>query len=250
MNGKTCFIVSSALFALFLAGCAKKTTGPSEHDLASAQKIVDKATDTLREHLTSEHKASVGELIARARGIMIIPGMGDVSFFFSLGGGSALVMARSDNGWSGPVFLYRGTGGFGIQAGVTRTSGMILYMDEEDVRYVLKTGAVLQAQAAITFLDADYEGNRTPEFYETGEVVFIGDTSGLYAGIGLEGGGFSDRVDLNAAYNGVKNGDPIGILYSLGSRPEGARHLRDLLDMAVRESEKAQKKDDTEVPSR
>lgn len=239
----------TVLLSIFLVGCAGKSTGSTARDVASAQGIVDLATETLRASMEGEGKTVVPELIAKAKGIMIIPGMGSVSFFFSVGGGNAVMMARTADGWTGPAFLSKGTGGLGMQAGVTRTSGIILYMDEADVRYVLETGAVVQGQAAITFLDADFEGNRTPEFFETGDVVFIGDTSGLYVGIGVSGGGMSDRVGLNAAYHGVTDGSAENILYALSTVPEGAQPLRDLLATAEAAGAEATKKDGTEVPS-
>ena len=164
------------------------------------------------------------------------------------------MMARTDKGWAGPAFLSKGTAGLGVQAGVTKTSGLILYMNEEDVKYVLDTGAIFQGQAAITFLDKDYEGNRTPEFVETGDVVFIGDTTGLYAGIGVSGGGLTSRDALNAAYHGVVDGTPENILYKSATEPQGTRHLVDLLDMAESVAAKAAvdkkpKKDGIEIPS-
>lgn len=239
----------SVILLAFLAGCAGKSSGNTAREVSSAQSLVDAATETLRDHLEGDQKVPVSALIARSKGIMIIPGMGSVSFFLSFGGGKALMMAKTDAGWSGPVFLSKGTGGLGIQAGVTKTSGLLIYMDEEDVRYVLETGAIMQGKAAITFLDSDFEGNRTPEFVETGEVVFIGDTSGLYAGIGVDAGGLGNRLGLNAAYNDVTDGDPENILYTVKTKPSGAAHLRDLLEMADTLSAGQTKKDGTEVPS-
>ncbi len=218
--------------SFFLFGCAGKSSSTVARNAAVGQELVDSAMAVLRSNLEGEKKDVLNSLIARAKGVMIIPAMGDVSFFFSLGGGSAVVMARTAHGWSGPAFLSKGTGGIGAQAGVTRMSGVILYMDAEDVRYVLETGGVFQGRAAITLLDEDYEGNRTPEFYETGDVVFIGETSGLFAGIGIRGGGLSNRDGLNAAYHDVKDGSPENVLYNTAEVPAGARHLCDLLDMA------------------
>lgn len=252
MQSRFFLMIIAVVLAVSLVGCAGKSSGPQE--IEAGQAIVDAATATLRPYLEGDQRIPVSLLIARAKGILIIPGMGDVSFFFSVGGGNAVMMARTARGWTGPAFLSKGTGGIGVQAGVTRTSGMILYMNEEDVRYVLDTGAVMQAKASLTFLDKDYEANRTPEFFETGDVVFIGDTSGLYAGVGISGGGLSDRMSLNAAYHGVTDGSPENILYTKASAAEGARHLRDLLTMAdsvaaKADGQKTTKKDGIEIPS-
>ncbi|QJB58539.1 lipid-binding SYLF domain-containing protein [Pseudodesulfovibrio sp. zrk46] len=240
-----------ATLCFLMIGCSSRNN--TTQQASNGQVIVDAATDTLRENLEKEQNKSMASLIAQAKGMMIIPYIGNVSFFFSLGGGNAVVMARGEEGWTGPVFLSKGTAGLGIQAGVTRTSGVVLYMDAEDVKYVLETGAVLQGQAAITFLDKDYEGNRSPEFVETGDVVFIGDVSGLFAGIGVAGGGLSNRNELNAAYHGVEDGNPESILFKSASVPQGASALLDLLNGADAEASKASddkenKKGGTDVP--
>jgi lipid-binding SYLF domain-containing protein len=233
-------VLLAVLLSFLLAGCAGRSVNSGSE--ATAQGLVDSAEATLRAGLDGERGQTLRQLIAKARGAMIVPGMGSVSFIFSLGGGNGVLLARNGERWSGPVFLTKGTGGIGMQAGVTRVSGIILYMRDEDVRYVLETGALLQGRAAITFLDADFEGNRTPEFVETGDVIFVGDTAGLYAGIGVTTGGLSNRVGLNAAYHDVADGSPEHVLFETGTVPEGARALVELLDGAT-------KKDGTEVPS-
>ena len=104
-------------------------------------------------------------------------------------------------------------------------------------------------------LSADYKGNETPEFYESGDVYFVGENSGLYAGIAIDGGGFSDRTGLNEVYSGVEGGGPLAILYKDGSMPDGVQKLRDMLAQAGIDGKKEAasgvktKKDGTEVPS-
>ena len=243
------------LTVLLLAGCAGKGTRGQTNDAASAQALVDEAAHVLSLSLDKDGKGVLKNLIARARGVMIIPAVGDVSFLFSLGGGNAVVMANTSKGWAGPVFLSKGSAGFGFQAGISKQSGVMLYMHEDDVLYLLRTGAVLKGQARATILGSDYRANETPEFYESGMVYFIGEQSGLYAGIAINGGGFSDRIALNEIYNGVEGGDPIAILYDAGSMPDGALLLRDMLDQAGIAGQKMllsgdkKEKDGTEVPS-
>jgi lipid-binding SYLF domain-containing protein len=243
----------SVVLAIFLTGCAGRGgssgSGSGSGAEATAQSLVDSATHTLKAGLDGERGERLRQLISQAKGAMIVPGMGSVSFIFSIGGGNGVMLAQTGSGWSGPVFLTKGTGGLGMQAGVTRVSGIILYMRDEDVRYVLETGALLQGRAAITFLNADYEGNRTPEFVETGDVIFVGDTEGLYAGIGVSTGGLSNRTSLNAAYHRTADGRPEQILYEMKTVPEGARGLVDLLERAGAQGREATKKDGTEIPS-
>jgi lipid-binding SYLF domain-containing protein len=241
--------------AFLLAGCSAKSTRGTTNDLAVAQGMVDEAVTVLAESLAKDQNGVLKELISRAKGIMIIPAIGDVSFIFSVGGGNSIVLANTDAGWTGPVFFSKGTVGFGAQAGISKQSGLMLYMNEDDVRYLLRTGGVLRGKARATILTADYKANETPEFYESGDVYFVGEHSGLYAGIAIDGGGFSDRTGLNEVYCGVKGGGPLAILYKESSMPSGALKLRDLLIQAGADgknavlSHEATKKDETEVPS-
>jgi lipid-binding SYLF domain-containing protein len=254
--GKRHYLILAVIVTGFLlAGCAGKTTRGKTSDMAVAQALVDEATQLLGQSLDNDERGTLKRLIARAKGIMIIPAIGDVSFLFSVGGGNAIVFANTDTGWTGPVFLSKGTAGFGLQAGVSKQSGLMLYMHDDDVRYLLNTGSVLQGQARAVLLTLDYKVNETPEFQESGEVYFVGERSGLYAGIAIGGGGFSDRIGLNEVYSGVEGGGPIAILYEVGSMPTGAQRLRDMLKQAVIDEKKVsfpgvtKEKDGTEVPS-
>ena len=237
------------LFLFLLSGCGVKSTGGTASDRATAQAMVDVASQMLQDSLDRDKEGVLRKLIGEAKGIMIIPAIGDVSFIFSLGGGNALLLANTDKGWTGPVFMSKGTVGWGLQAGVSKQSGLLLFMHEDDVRYVVQTGGVFRGQARIVAITTDYEYNETPEFYESGDVFFVGEYSGLYAGIALSGGGFSDRLSLNEAFSGVEGGGPRTILYDKGLQPYGAERLVSLLNQAGSSSQMEKEKDGTEVPS-
>lgn len=233
-------IVLMVLLVMSLMGCAGKSTRGTSGDQQTAQALVDEAGTVLERILDGDRNETLNKLITQSKGIMIIPEIGDVSLIFSIGGGRAIVLANTDVGWSGPVFLSKGTVGFGAQAGVSRQSGLMLFMHEDDVKYLMQTGAVLQGQARATILSSDYKANETPEFYESGDVYFFGEKTGLYLGIAIDGGGFSDRVKLNEAYSGVEGGGPRAILYEDKKQPAGAQKLRDLLDRAKSNYESAE----------
>ena len=240
----------AAVLTLFLlAGCAARTTGSSDRDAATARTLVTNAEQVLEKYLADKGGDTLKVLLGRAKGMLIIPSAGEVSFFLSLGGGSGVLMANTSNGWTGPVFMTRSSVGWGMQAGGYSQSGIVLFMDEEDVRHVVETGFIFKGQARLVFLSADQEYGRTPEFRQAGDVYFVGSRSGLYAGVAFDTGGYADRPALNEALTGVAGGDPETVLYTVGARPEAAARLREMIGCAALAGALTKEKDGTEVPS-
>jgi lipid-binding SYLF domain-containing protein len=241
-------IAAVLLLLALLSGCAATASKGATTDRGTAQALVDEATGMVKNSLDKDKDGRLHRLIGEAKGIMIIPAMGDVSFIFSIGHGNALMTARTDKGWTGPVFMSKSSLGWGLQAGVSKESGLLLIMDEEDVRYILEKGAVLRGQARAVVLNAELDADQTPDFQESGNIYFVGERTGLYAGIALGTGGYSNRKALNQAFSGVEGGSPETILFDKKIRPYGAERLLDLLDRVGSESPKNEK-DGTEVPS-
>ena len=247
---KTCavhLLIVSLLLAL-LAGCGVKNGQGRASARGTAQARVDESTGLLADSLAEDPNGRLHELLRQARGVMLIPAIGDIGFIFSVGTGNALMTARTDHGWTGPVFMSRTTVGWGLQAGVTKQSGLLLIMHEEDVRYILEKGGVLQGQARAVVLNRELEPNETDSFQQSGDIYFVGERTGLYAGIALDAGGFSNRTNLNEAFTGVVGGAPETILFDRKIRPHGAERLLEMLDAAGPPTPENEK-DGTEVPS-
>jgi lipid-binding SYLF domain-containing protein len=242
------YIAALLLLLALAAGCAAAASRGATTDRGTAQALVDEATGMVEKSLKNDKDGRLHRLIAEAKGVMIIPAVGDVSFIFSIGHGNALMTARTDKGWTGPVFMSKSSLGWGLQAGVSKESGLLLIMNEDDVRYILEKGAVLGGKARAVVLNAELDADQTPEFHESGKIYFVGERTGLYAGIALGTGGYSNRKGLNQAFSGVEGGSPETILFDRKLRPHGAERLLELLDKAGSAAPKNEK-DGTEVPS-
>ncbi|MBG0789784.1 MAG: lipid-binding SYLF domain-containing protein [Desulfovibrionaceae bacterium] len=240
----------AALLILFLtAGCAAGTTGVPKRDAATARAMTADAEQLLERHLAARGGDELRRLIRRAEGMLLIPSAGEFGFLVTLGGGSGVLLANTDDGWTGPVFMGRGALGWGWQAGGYSQSGIVLFMHEKDVRYVLETGFIFQGQARLVVFSADEEYGRSPEFRNEGDVYFIVSRTGLFAGVSIDTGGYSNRPGLNAAFTGVAGGDPETVLYKAKARPEAAARLRGLIGNAALFGAPEKEKDGTEAPS-
>ncbi|BDQ33175.1 lipid-binding SYLF domain-containing protein [Pseudodesulfovibrio portus] len=240
----------TVVLSLFLlSGCAARTTGVKETDTATARDLVVEAEQVLAKYLADPGGEALKPLLSRAKGMMIIPSAGEFGFLLTIGGGRGLLLANTDGGWTGPVFMARSSLGWGWQAGGYSRTGLVLFMHEDDVRYVMETGFVFKGHADLVIFNCDDEYGRSPEFRESGDVYFVGEKAGLFAGVAFDTGGYSDRPTLNEALSGVPGGDPETVLYTVGARPEAAARLRELIAGAALEGATTKEKDGTEVPS-
>ena len=236
------------LLLVLLVGCGVKHTDGGASARGTAQALVDESTGLLADSLANDKSGRLHELLREAKGVMLVPAIGDIGFILSVGNGNALMTARTDHGWTGPVFMSRTTVGWGFQAGVSKQSGLLLIMHEDDIRYILEKGGVLKGQARAVLLNNQLEANETDSFYQSGDIYFVGERTGLYAGIALDAGGFSNRTGLNEAFSGVAGGAPEAILFDKKIRPHGAERLLEMLDEAGAPTPEKEK-DGTEVPS-
>lgn len=237
------------MLSLFLlSGCAARPTEVKESDTAAARGLVAEAEQVLEKHLAGSDD-TLKSLFGRAKGVLIIPSAGEFGFLLTIGGGKGLLLANTENGWTGPVFMARNSLGWGWQGGGYTQSGIVLFMHEDDVRYVMETGFILKGHANLVIFNCDEEYGRTPEFKESGDVYFVGEKAGLFVGVAVDTGGYSDRPTLNEALTGVAGGDPETVLYTVGARPEAAARLRGLIGSAALAGAMTKEKDGTEVPS-
>lgn len=216
-----------------LPGCAGKRSTSPDQDAARAHALVATAHHTLESLLDGDRGDDLRRLLAMAKGVMIVPDMGSAGFLFSVDTGNGVLLARHGKNWAGPVFLTEASGGFGMLAGFKHVSGIFIYTDLADVEYVLQSGGVFQGRGGITVFTSNLEFRDTPKFQESGNVFFVGETTGLYAGTGVHGGGLMNRDHLNRAYYGFGDGDPEAVLSKGFPAPEDGSRLRALLSGAA-----------------
>jgi lipid-binding SYLF domain-containing protein len=142
-------------------------------------------------------------------------------------GGTGVVVARTEKGWSGPSAIGTGGLGVGFQAGVEITEFVIVLNTPAAVDAFAKQGNVTlggnlsvaagpvgrAAEASVGLQSAVYTYSRT---------------QGLFAGVSLEGTGVGTRDDVNAGYYG-RPVTASEILAGKVQAPAGAQKLRAVL---------------------
>jgi len=172
-------------------------TGAANADM---QDDINQAVSVL-ERFQEIPESAIPDVIMRdARGLAIFT-LTKAGFVFSGRGGSGIVVARTDKGWSGPSAIGAGGMGFGFQAGA-QVSELVIVLNTPDAVVAFAKGGNVTLGGAMSFaagpVGRDLEGSMA-----VGAVMYTYSRSqGLYAGVSLEGTVVYTRDDANAEFYG------------------------------------------------
>jgi lipid-binding SYLF domain-containing protein len=190
------------------------------------QADVDQAAAIIERFEAIPEKGIPPAVMRAARGVAILT-VTKAGFIGSARGGTGVVVARTEKGWSGPSAIGTGGLGVGFQAGVEITEFVIVLNTPAAVDAFAKQGNVTlggnlsvaagpvgrAAEASVSLQSAVYTYSRT---------------QGLFAGVSLEGTGVGTRDDVNAGYYG-RSVTAAEILAGKVQEPAGAQKLRAVL---------------------
>jgi SH3 domain-containing YSC84-like protein 1 len=193
---------------------------------AAMQEDVDQAVTIIERFQEIPETAIPAAIMRNAKGLAIMT-VTKGGFIFTGRGGTGIVVARTEKGWSGPSAIGTGGIGFGFQAGVQVSELVILLNTPEAVNAFSKEGNVTLGGAlsvAAGPVGRDAEGSVT-----LGAAMYTYSRSqGLFAGVSLEGTVIGTRKETNAEYYG-KPVEASDILSGKIPPPEGAKKLQQVL---------------------
>lgn len=207
-----------SLSAILFTACLVTTAAD-----AAMQDDVDQALSVI-ERFQQIPESAVPDVIMRdAKGLAIIT-MTKGGFVFSGRGGTGIVVARTDKGWSGPSAIGAGGMGFGFQAGVQVSELIIVLNTPDAVAAFAKGGNVTlggNMSLAAGPVGRDLEGSMT-----LGAVMYTYSRSqGFFAGVSLEGTVIGTRDEANAQYYSKLGITAREILSGSVPPPAGAEKL-------------------------
>ena len=209
------------VFAALLGACSLVAPG---HD--GMQRDVDQAVAVIERFEAIPERAIPPAVMRAARGLAILT-VTKAGFIGSVRGGTGVVVARLDKGWSGPSAIGTGGIGVGFQAGAEVSELVIVLNTPAAIDAFAKGGNVTlggaltvaagpigrTAEAAIGLQTAMYTYSRS---------------QGLFAGVSLEGTVIGTRDEANAEYYG-KSVAAKDILAGNVQAPGGAKKLQQVL---------------------
>ena len=177
-----------------LSACA--TVSP--HDAMHSD--VEQAAAIIERFEAIPEKESPPAIMRAARGLAILT-VTKAGFIGSVRGGTGVVVARTQNGWSGPSAIGTGGLGAGLQAGA-EIAELVIVLNTPAAVDAFATGGNVTLGGAMGVAAGPI--GRTAEGSVTLQAAMYtySRTQGLFAGISIEGTVISTRDDLNEAYYG------------------------------------------------
>ena len=167
---------------------------------ADMQDDINQAVSVL-ERFQEIPETAVPDVIMRdAKGLAILT-LTKGGFVFTGRGGSGIVVARTEKGWSGPSAIGAGGMGFGFQAGA-QVSELIIVLNTPDAVVAFAKGGNVTLGGAMSLaagpVGRDLEGSMA-----VGAVMYTYSRSqGFFAGVSLEGTVVYTRDEANAEFYG------------------------------------------------
>ena len=206
------FLIVATLFT----ACA--TTSSRE----SMEADVDQAVSIIERFEAIPENAIPPAVMRAARGLAIIT-VTKAAFIGGVRGGTGIVVARTEKGWSGPSAIGTGGLGVGFQAGVEVAELVIVLNTQEAVNAFAQGGNVTLGGAL--GVAAGPVGRTAEAGVAVGAAIYTYSRSqGLFAGVSLEGTVIATRDQVNAAYYGEPV-EPREILAGRKQPPASARKL-------------------------
>jgi len=150
------------------------------------------------------------ELMSRARGIAVIPGV--IKGAFGLGGryGKGLISQRMANGnWSTPAFVEIGGGSFGFQIGVESTDLVLVFTNDDGIKSLLDGKVTMSVDASVAAGPVGRQASASTDVTLDSEIYAYSRSKGLFAGVALDGAALTIDDSANRKVYGVSDGKAI-----------------------------------------
>jgi lipid-binding SYLF domain-containing protein len=195
---------------------------------------IDAAADVFTEIQGTKDKGVPDALLNKANGIIIVPGLKRAGFVVGGEYGKGVFVARLPNGrWSDPSTIRIEGGSFGLQIGAGETDLIMLAMNEDAMKQLMKTGVKLggDLMAAAGPLGRDAGAATTP--IPSAGLLAYSRARGIFAGATVNGTTLRSDDDDNAAVYG-KRVDQSDILTGKVKATDAAKPLQSVLQKYFR----------------
>ena len=195
----------------------------------------DKDEETLKNAATVLQEVAPkisSDLLSQARCIIVLPNVKKGGFIVGGSGGRGALSCRSGakfNGkWSAPAMYSIGGASVGLQVGGSSTDFVLLVMDDKGVNAILQDKTKVGADASATAGPSSAQS--TSSNVGGADLVTYSRSSGLFAGVSLDGATLHQDVDANQRLYDKKISAKEIVRDGAVSPTEGGKQFLSVLD--------------------
>ncbi len=203
-------------------GNTGSTMNTKMHTADHAKSLVNEAVAEVKK---MEKDPQLKKLMAKAKGIYLVPEFGRGALIVGGRGGAGVVLAHVNGKWTNPAFYNFGGISIGAQAGASGGQVAFLLMDKSAVD-AFKSGNKISLNAGAGLSIVTYSANGQASWGK-GDIILWSDTAGAYAGATISVTDINWDDDTSQAYYGRKV-DPSEVLAGKINTPN-AEHLKQAL---------------------
>lgn len=201
--------LAGALFAFaYVAFSLPAIAAEAGGQAADAEKIVNDATQTLKNFTSDNNLTWFRDNLPNARAVLVVPQLVKAGFVLGGSGGTGVVLIRDEKAgvWRGPSFATAAAATAGFQAGVSVAEVVMMAMTDKGKDALLSNKVQVGTDVSVA---AGPVGAGAAA--ATTDILQFVRTKGLYGGLNVEGTVIAVRDALNEAYYGKKVA-PVDIL--------------------------------------
>ena len=176
---------------------------------SEGRKEVREASKVLREIMRVPDKAIPRELLEKAEGIGVFPGVVKAGFIIGGRGGDGVVARRTPQGWSAPVFYNIGGASFGAQIGAQKTDYIMLFMNEGALRDLLDDKLEFEGNLSFAAGPIGRTVGAGTNLTADAGILIYSRSKGLFAGATIGGAVLTADNSINNAFYGMNAGQVL-----------------------------------------
>ena len=161
------------------------------------------STEVMEELLAMPEQNIPTWLMQRAHAVAVVPDV--IKVGLGIGGrrGKGVLVVRRDSGtWSNPVFVNLTGGSFGFQVGVQSTDVVLVFTSRQSIEGIVGGKITLGADAAVAAGPVGRQSSAATDIGLTAQVYSYSRSSGLFAGVALDGSAMTIDNRSNESFYG------------------------------------------------
>ena len=195
-----------------------------------AARHAGEAAEAFTQIMNVRDKAIPKELLDKAEGIAVFPGVVKAAFIVGGRGGQGVISRRVKGGWTAPAFFNLSGGSFGAQVGAQKTDYVLLIMNEEGMKGLLRDKFELGGEVSVAAGPIGREAAASTNPRLDAGILSYSRNKGLFIGAALKGAVISPDNDLNQAIYQLKASELLSFSFSgRGKLPAEVRILPETL---------------------